>query len=118
MNETFGHFIGVFTLEIGPVVFPAPIEGFARAGKAFAQIVIEGETMDRNVVRMIRGVLSPRVSSYTMEVKQKSLEGKEHSMGSKIAKTGERSLDSCTSKIRGTYKRAINRKVPCYLARM
>ena len=65
--------------------------------------------MDKKVVRMIKGVLSPRVSSYTMEVKQKSLEGKEHSMGSKIAKTGEGDLDSCTLKITGTYKRAMSK---------
>ena len=67
LNETFCHIIRAFTLVIGPVVFSALIEGSARAGKGFAQTVVEGEMMDKIVVGMIKGALSPHVSTYTME---------------------------------------------------
>ncbi len=58
----------------------ALIEGVARAGKGFAQSVAEGEKMDKKVVRMLKGALSPHVFDYTMEVKYESLSGQDHDM--------------------------------------
>ena len=69
LNETVGDELRVFTLGIGSQVSSALIEGVARAGKGFAQMVIAGETMDKKVVRMLKGALSPHISGLTMEVK-------------------------------------------------
>ncbi|KAL9635047.1 MAG: hypothetical protein Q9164_003710 [Protoblastenia rupestris] len=60
--------IRVFALGVGHNVSHAMIEGAARAGKGFAQTVVEGEKMDKKVVRMLKGALSPHISDYRMEV--------------------------------------------------
>lgn len=44
------------------------IEGVARAGNGFAQMVSDGEKLDKKVIRMLKGALSPHISDYTMEV--------------------------------------------------
>ena len=60
--------VRVFPLGIGSGVSSALIEGVARAGNGFAQIVQDGEKLDNRVVRMLKGALSPHVSDYTLEV--------------------------------------------------
>lgn len=69
MNNTVGKSIRVFALGIGGGVSSALIEGVARAGNRFAQMVRDGEKMDKKVVRMLKGALSPHVSDYSLEVK-------------------------------------------------
>ncbi|KAK4695657.1 hypothetical protein P7C71_g2127, partial [Lecanoromycetidae sp. Uapishka_2] len=69
LNQVVGNNIRVFTLGIGGGVSSALINGIARAGKGFAQTVANGEKMDKKVVRMLKGALSPHICDYTMEVK-------------------------------------------------
>lgn len=71
LNDVVGNDIRLFTLGIGGGVSSALIEGVARAGKGFAQTVAENEKMDKKVVRMLKGALSPHIYDYTMEVKYK-----------------------------------------------
>ncbi|KAF4991541.1 hypothetical protein FGRMN_7744 [Fusarium graminum] len=59
----------VFSLGIGAGASTSLIEGIARAGNGFAQTVGEGEKMDKMVVRMLRGALSPHIADYSLEVK-------------------------------------------------
>ncbi|KAF9913683.1 hypothetical protein BX616_009739 [Lobosporangium transversale] len=61
--------IRVFTLGVGNGVSHALIEGVAKAGNGFSQAVGEGEKMDKKVVRMLKGALSPQITNYTLEVK-------------------------------------------------
>lgn len=57
-----------FTLGLGTGVSSALVEGVARAGNGFAQFVSDGEKMDKRVVRMLKGALTPHVSDYILEV--------------------------------------------------
>ncbi|KAF2737448.1 von Willebrand domain-containing protein [Polyplosphaeria fusca] len=61
--------IRVFTLGIGNGVSHSLIEGIARAGNGFSQVVGEGEKMNSKVVRMLKGALSPHINDYALEVK-------------------------------------------------
>lgn len=68
LDYIVGNRIRVFPLGIGNGVSSSLIEGVARAGKGFAQMVGEGEKLESKVVRMLKAALSPHVSDYTMEV--------------------------------------------------
>ena len=92
LNETVSDKVRVFTLGIGSQVSSALIEGVARAGKGFAQTVIEGETMDKKVVRMLKGALSPHISGLTMEVKYGSK--RDMKQDDTWIKTGVKEIDS------------------------
>ncbi|KAG0365076.1 hypothetical protein BGZ54_006881 [Gamsiella multidivaricata] len=61
--------IRVFTLGVGNDVSHALIEGVAKAGNGFSQVVGEGERMEKKIVRMLKGALSPHVVDYSLEVK-------------------------------------------------
>lgn len=61
--------VRTFTLGIGNGVSHALVEGIAKAGNGFSQTVGQGEKMDRKVVRMLKGALSPHINDYTLEVK-------------------------------------------------
>lgn len=63
--------IRVFTLGIGRGASHSLIEGVARAGNGFVQTVADDEKMDKKVVRMLKGALSPHISDYTLEIKYK-----------------------------------------------
>jgi hypothetical protein len=58
-----------FSLGIGAGASSSLVEGIARAGDGFAQFVGENEKMDKRVVRMLKGALTPHVHDYTLEVK-------------------------------------------------
>ncbi|KAJ2897734.1 von Willebrand factor type A domain-containing protein [Zalerion maritima] len=59
----------VFTLGIGKDVSHALVEGAARAGGGFSQIVTGKEKMDAKIVRMLKASLTPHVTDYTLEVR-------------------------------------------------
>ncbi|KAI7785875.1 von willebrand domain containing protein [Diaporthe eres] len=59
----------LFSLGVGRSVSHSLVEGLARAGRGFAQTVGENEKMDRKVMRMLKNVLTPHVSNYTISVK-------------------------------------------------
>ena len=61
--------IRLFPLGIGNGVSHSLIDGLARAGNGFSQAVQDGERLDKRVVRMLRGALSPHIYDYTLEVK-------------------------------------------------
>ncbi|KAM0265332.1 hypothetical protein ACHAQJ_000172 [Trichoderma viride] len=61
--------IRVFTLGVGRNASHALIEGVARAGNGFAQAVGDDEKMDKMLVRMLKGALTPAITDYTLEIK-------------------------------------------------
>lgn len=59
----------VFSLGIGSGVSSSLVEGIARSGGGFAQFVDDNEKMDKRLVRMLKGALSPHIKDYRLEVK-------------------------------------------------
>jgi len=57
-----------FTLGIGSSASSSLVEGIARAGRGFSQWVNEGERIDKKLVRMLKGALTPHIK-YNLEVK-------------------------------------------------
>ena len=68
VNDTNGQ-IRLFPLGIGNGVSHALIEGLARSGNGFASAVQDGEKLDKRVVRMLKGALSPHINDYQLEIK-------------------------------------------------
>lgn len=66
--------IRLFTLAIGSGVSHSLVQGLARAGKGFSQAVGDNEMMEKKVVRMLKGALTPHINDYTLEVKYKKPE--------------------------------------------
>jgi hypothetical protein len=60
--------IRCFTLGIGDNVSHSLIQGIARAGNGFSQAVGNNEQMDRKIVRMLKGALTPHIKDYTLEI--------------------------------------------------
>ena len=70
--------VRVFSLGIGQEVSHSLVEGVARAGNGFAQMVSTNEKMSKKVVRMLKGALTPHIHDYTLELKyDKGLEAQE-----------------------------------------
>ncbi|KAJ6442386.1 von Willebrand domain-containing protein [Purpureocillium lavendulum] len=61
--------IRIFTLGVGEEASSALINGVARAGNGFAQRVAEDEKMDKKIIRMLKGALTPHITDYALEVK-------------------------------------------------
>ncbi|OAG10661.1 uncharacterized protein CC84DRAFT_1161552 [Paraphaeosphaeria sporulosa] len=59
----------VFPIGIGGGVSSALIEGIARAGRGFAQMVGNNEKLDSKIVRMLKGALTPHIKDYRLELK-------------------------------------------------
>jgi hypothetical protein len=57
-----------FSLGLGHEAFHSLIEGVARSGNGFAQSVLNGEELDRKVVRMLKGALTPHIYDYKLQV--------------------------------------------------
>ena len=55
-----------FSLGIGAGASSALVEGIANAGHGFAQFVADNEKMDKRVVRMLKGALTPHINDYTL----------------------------------------------------
>jgi hypothetical protein len=53
-KETKGGDLRVFPIGIGGGVSSALIEGVARVGRGFAQMVADNEKLDGKIVRMVR----------------------------------------------------------------
>ncbi|KAL9487984.1 hypothetical protein ACSS6W_000261 [Trichoderma asperelloides] len=60
--------IRVFALGVGEMASHALIEGVARAGNGFAQTVADGERVDKMLVRMLKGALTPHINDYTLDI--------------------------------------------------
>lgn len=61
-----------FSLGIGSGASAALVDGIARAGGGFAQFVADGEKMDKKIVRMLKGALTPHIHDYKVEVEYES----------------------------------------------
>ncbi|KAF1828547.1 von Willebrand domain-containing protein [Decorospora gaudefroyi] len=68
-EQTKSGDIRVFPIGIGGGVSSALIEGVARAGRGFAQMVADNEKLDSKIVRMLKGALTPHIKDYRLEVK-------------------------------------------------
>ncbi|KAF2679405.1 VIT-domain-containing protein [Lentithecium fluviatile CBS 122367] len=68
-EETKSGDVRVFPIGIGSGVSSALIEGVARAGRGFAQMVADNEKLDSKIVRMLKGALTPHIKDYRLEVK-------------------------------------------------
>ncbi|KAK2808681.1 hypothetical protein FQN50_004546 [Emmonsiellopsis sp. PD_5] len=60
--------IRFFSLGIGDGASHSLIQGIARAGNGFAQSVNDNEQLDKKVVRMLKGALTPHIKDYTVEI--------------------------------------------------
>ncbi|CAJ2509717.1 Uu.00g056170.m01.CDS01 [Anthostomella pinea] len=58
-----------FSLGIGSGCSTALVEGVSAAGDGFSQFVAEGERMDKKMVRLLKGALTPHIRDYSLEVK-------------------------------------------------
>ncbi|KAJ5925399.1 hypothetical protein N7454_008038 [Penicillium verhagenii] len=63
-----GHTARFFSLGIGHAASHSLIEGVARAGQGFSQSVLENEELDKGVIRMLKGALTPHIYDYKLEV--------------------------------------------------
>lgn len=61
--------IRLFSLGIGKDASSSLVNGIARAGNGFSQFVGENEKMNKKVVRMLKGALTPHVQNYKLEIK-------------------------------------------------
>ncbi|KAF2501545.1 hypothetical protein BU16DRAFT_450819, partial [Lophium mytilinum] len=61
--------VRLFPLGIGSGVSSSLIEGIARAGNGFAQMVGFGEQINGKVVRMLKGALTPHIKDYSLDIK-------------------------------------------------
>lgn len=57
-----------FTLGIGSSASSSLVEGIAKAGRGFSQWVNDGERIDKRIVRMLKGALTPHIK-YQLKVK-------------------------------------------------
>ncbi|KAL2008240.1 hypothetical protein VTN00DRAFT_8222 [Thermoascus crustaceus] len=60
--------IRFFGLGIGDAASQSLVEGLARAGNGFAQSVLEDEKLDKKVVRMLKGALTPHIQDCSLEI--------------------------------------------------
>lgn len=69
IDEAATESVRFFTLGVGHGVSTSLVEGIARAGDGFSQFAGEQERMEKKVVRMLKGALTPHIKNYTIEVK-------------------------------------------------
>lgn len=66
-GEKSGCFVRVFSLGVGASVSHHLIESVARAGGGYAQLVVEGERMEKKVVNMLKAAMMPPVTNMGVE---------------------------------------------------
>lgn len=76
--------IRLFSLGVGKDVSHALIEGVARAGQGFSQSVSEDEKMDKKVVRMLKGALTPHIRDYSVEITYDKTDDEEFELVEKL----------------------------------
>ncbi|KAM3498552.1 hypothetical protein MY10362_008135 [Beauveria mimosiformis] len=77
--------IRVFALGVGADASHSLIEGVARAGRGFAQSVGEDEKMNKKVVRMLKGALTPHVNDYSLGIKYEKDDDQEFELVEKVS---------------------------------
>ncbi|KAI0104686.1 von Willebrand factor type A domain-containing protein [Nemania sp. FL0031] len=60
-----------FSLGIGSGASTALVQGIATEGNGISQFVTEGEPMDKKMVRLLKGAMSPHLSDYSLDMKYK-----------------------------------------------
>ncbi|PHH88985.1 hypothetical protein CDD83_6791 [Cordyceps sp. RAO-2017] len=60
--------IRIFTLGVGDQASSALVKGVARAGNGFAQMVSDHERMDKKIIRMLKGALTPHIKDYALGI--------------------------------------------------
>jgi Vault protein inter-alpha-trypsin domain/von Willebrand factor type A domain len=102
INEATTQSVRFFSLGIGAGASSSLVEGIARAGNGFAQFAGENEKMEKRVVRMLKGALSPHIKDYSMEVKYENAdEGYEMVESATESLKGlDTSLESSQSKLK------------------
>jgi len=83
VSESQGS-VRLFTLGIGQYASHSLIEGVARAGNGFSQLVGEDEKMNSKVVRMLKAALTPHVKDYTLEIKYEAADDEEFELVEKV----------------------------------
>ncbi|KAG0620685.1 hypothetical protein M758_4G235100 [Ceratodon purpureus] len=66
-GEKSDSFVRVFSLGVGASVSHHLIESVARAGSGYAQLVVEGERMEKKVVGMLKAALMPPVTNVSVQ---------------------------------------------------
>ena len=97
-----------FSLGIGAGASSSLVEGIARAGNGFAQFVAENEKMDRRVIRMLKGALTPHIRNYTLEVKYEKEDDDFEMVESVTDCLGDLATSSPNSKVSTLKKEAIS----------
>ncbi|KAJ5678344.1 uncharacterized protein N7477_003977 [Penicillium maclennaniae] len=64
-----------FSLGLGDAASHSLIEGVARSGNGFSQSVLKGEELDRKLVRMLKGALTPHIYDYKLHVEYDTVVG-------------------------------------------
>ncbi|OAA66382.1 von Willebrand domain containing protein [Akanthomyces lecanii RCEF 1005] len=77
--------IRLFALGVGADASHSLIEGTARAGRGFAQSVGENEKMNKKVVRMLKGALTPHINDYSLEIKYEKEDDDEFELVEKVS---------------------------------
>ncbi|KAI0539984.1 von Willebrand factor type A domain-containing protein [Xylaria digitata] len=58
-----------FSLGIGRGASTALVQGIATEGNGISQFVAEGEPMDKKMVRLLKGALTPHLNDYSLDMK-------------------------------------------------
>ncbi|CAI6336918.1 unnamed protein product [Periconia digitata] len=67
-RETKSAPVRVFPIGIGNGVSSSLIEGIARAGNGFGQMIGNAEKMTSKIIRMLKAALMPHISDYRLEI--------------------------------------------------
>ncbi|KAJ5924219.1 hypothetical protein N7466_008406 [Penicillium verhagenii] len=90
-----GHTARFFSLGIGHAASHSLIEGVARAGQGFSQSVLENEELDKSVIRMLKGALTPHIYDYKLEVDYETTVDQDYEIvGTDSSSTTETGVDA------------------------
>ncbi|KAJ3088223.1 hypothetical protein HK102_009253 [Quaeritorhiza haematococci] len=63
-NQYPSSFVRVFSMGIGNNVSHQLVEGMARVGNGFAQFVVQGERMEKKIIRQLKSASMPPMANY------------------------------------------------------